>query len=329
MSGKAGGYYGCPGAAKGACDNKMLVRRKLGESIILKAVREQLGQTEHIRYLLEQVEAEVAKLYAHIPATVRTKEAELGAEERRLANFIDFIDEARGSQALAKALVETERRVEALREELDGLRRSREKVFQAPPVEWIEERLAGMQEVLERRTDRSALSLRSLLGQICLEPAQGQIGRAYYLARTSLDTLVLLAPPPGQDVPDGGSNSLRWWRRPESNPPAVARTYWSWWGSLRQSVGTSCIAPPILAKTQRMSVTPGSPSKSASAVTICARWRFAVARMMASAIASPCSSDVSAASSARLSSSGTMVVARNAATDSMARSSPMSRRTTL
>jgi hypothetical protein len=36
-----------------------------------------------------------------------------------------------------------------------------------------------MQEVLERRTDRSALLLRSLLGQIRLEPAQGEIGRPY------------------------------------------------------------------------------------------------------------------------------------------------------
>jgi hypothetical protein len=212
-----GTSYGWLGAAKGACDNKMLVRRKLAETIILKAVREQLGRTEHIRYLLEQVEAEVAKLYAHIPETVRTKEVELGAEERRLANFVDFIGEGRGSQALAKALVETERRVEALREELDGLRRSRERVFQAPPMEWIEERLAGMQEVLERRTDRSALLLRSLLGQIRLEPTQGHIGRAYYVARTSLDTLALLTPP-GQDGPEGGSNSLRWWRRRESNP---------------------------------------------------------------------------------------------------------------
>jgi hypothetical protein len=37
VSGKAGGYYGCLGAAKGACDNKMLVRRKLAEKIILRA----------------------------------------------------------------------------------------------------------------------------------------------------------------------------------------------------------------------------------------------------------------------------------------------------
>jgi len=218
VSGKAGGYYGCLGAAKGACENKMLVQRKLAEKIILEAVRDRLNRTEHIQYLLERVEEEVVRLYAHIPETVRVKETELGAEERRLANFVDFIGEGRGSQALGKALAETERRVEALREELDGLRRGREKVFQAPPAEWIEERLVGMQEVLERRTDRSGVLLRSLLGQIRLEPAQGEIGRPYYVARTSLDALALLAPPPGQGDPDGGSNSLRWWRRRESNP---------------------------------------------------------------------------------------------------------------
>jgi hypothetical protein len=52
-------------------------------------------------------------------------------------------------------------------------------VFQAPPIEWIEERLAPMQEVLERRTERSSHLLRSLLGKIQLQPTQGEIGRRY------------------------------------------------------------------------------------------------------------------------------------------------------
>lgn len=41
-------------------------------------------------------------------------ESEQGSEERRLANFVDFIGQGRGSHALANALVETEWRVEAL-----------------------------------------------------------------------------------------------------------------------------------------------------------------------------------------------------------------------
>ena len=44
----------------------------------------------------------------------------------------------------------------APRRSCQGLRRGSAKIFQAPPVEWIEERLAGMQEVLERQTERSS-----------------------------------------------------------------------------------------------------------------------------------------------------------------------------
>jgi len=75
-----------------------------------------------------------------------------------------------------------------------------------------------MQGILERRTEQSALLLRDLLGRIRLEPTQGDIGRSYYVAQTSLDALALLEPLPGQKGPETGSNSLRKWRRRESNP---------------------------------------------------------------------------------------------------------------
>ena len=219
VSGKSGGYYGCLGAAKGSCNNKMLVRRKLVENVIVGAVSDGLASPKTVRHVLNWVEHEVAKLYSNVPETIRLKEPELDAEERRLANFVEFIGEGRGSQALAKALRETERRVDAFKVELDGLRTNRDKVFQAPPAGWVEERLAGLKDVLERRTEQSALLLRDLLGPIRLEPTQGNIGRPYYLARTSINTLTILEPPPRKGGgPDDGSNSLRWSRRRESNP---------------------------------------------------------------------------------------------------------------
>ncbi len=52
-----------------------------------------------------------------------------------------------------------------------------------PPVEWIEERLSRVQEVPERRKERSALLLRDVLGTIRLEPKRGDVGRPYYLAQ--------------------------------------------------------------------------------------------------------------------------------------------------
>jgi len=163
VSGKNGGYYGCLAATKGACENKTLVRRTLAEKVILEAVKDEIADPEHVAYVLRRVEEEIAKLRSDLPDTLKLREAELSAEQRRLANFVDFIGEGRGSQALAKALVETERRVEALGDEVDALLRSREKAFQAPPVEWIKDRLENLHEVLSRRTGRSAQTLRDLL----------------------------------------------------------------------------------------------------------------------------------------------------------------------
>jgi hypothetical protein len=114
VSGKAGGYYGCLAATKGACENKTSVRRSLVEKMILNAVQEQTSHSEHIANVLKQVEAEIAKL-----------------------------------------------RVDALTDEVDALRRSREKIFRPPPIAWIKDRLSNLQEVLEQRTEQSAQVLRN------------------------------------------------------------------------------------------------------------------------------------------------------------------------
>ncbi len=225
VSGKSGGY-GCLAATKGACENKTLVRRTLAEKVIVDAIQDQISDPEHIAYVFGRVEEESAKQRADLPDTVKLKEAELAAEQRRLANFVDFIGEGRGSQALAKALVETERRVETLSEETDSLRRSRDKIFRPPPVEWIREHLSDIQSVLEQRTARSSQTLRSLPGPIRIELQTPDIGRPFYRAVTTLDALALIETPSDQTGAEGGSNTLRKWRRRELNPRPRSRKGW-------------------------------------------------------------------------------------------------------
>jgi hypothetical protein len=167
--------------------------------------------------ILIRVEEEVRRLYADVPQTIAIKEAELAAEERKIANFIEFVGEGRGSRQLAAALLESERRADQLKNELEGLRKNRATVFQAPPLPWIEERAARLQEVLERRTERSALLLRKLLGTIRLDPCRPEVGRPYYRALTKLQAVALLEHE-GETGQEAGSTSLQWWRRRESNP---------------------------------------------------------------------------------------------------------------
>ena len=92
-----------------------------------------LGERQERRLLLQRVEHEIAKLRSDLPDALRLKEAELAAEERRLADFVDFIGEGPVSQALAKALVETERCVDQLAEDVEAPRRSRGNIFRPLP----------------------------------------------------------------------------------------------------------------------------------------------------------------------------------------------------
>ena len=226
VSGKSGGYYGCLGGKKGSCDNRLLVRRTLVERIVLTAVRDRLAHPENLDYIFEKLAQEVASAAAATPETIRLKAAEFDAEQRRVANFIEFIAEGRGSQALAKSLSASEGRLKSLGAELEGLRRSQHEVFSAPPREWLAERIVMIQTVLERRTERSALLLRKLLGKIRLEPVTPDVGRPYYRARSDLDVVAIVENDPDSSPSEPGSTSLRWWRRRESNPKEAITVTW-------------------------------------------------------------------------------------------------------
>ncbi len=218
VSGKAGGYYGCLSAARGRCTNKVLTRRTLAEKIVLSNVRERLGSIEALRYLLEKVEEELRRSADSVPEQVKLGVAELEKEQRRLANFIEFVADGRGSRALGDAVLETERRVETLKANLDVLRRGREVAFTVPPESWIRDRVGNLQDLLERKTEKSALLIRRLLGPIRLLPASTQSGRTYLRAETTLSVLPLIENEPASDPSEAGSTSFLWWRRGESNP---------------------------------------------------------------------------------------------------------------
>jgi hypothetical protein len=64
------------------------VRRTLAERVLVGGLRNRIVCTENVRYVLKQVEQEVAKLCADVPETVRLKQAELQAEERKISNFV-------------------------------------------------------------------------------------------------------------------------------------------------------------------------------------------------------------------------------------------------
>lgn len=252
VGGKGGGYYGCGAAIRGACTNKVKVPRSRLERNVLDAVSGVISQPENVAAVLRKVATELEKQSGDAPEKIHLKEVELEAEERRLANMIEFVAEGRGTPALAKAMEATEQRVARLGGEVASMRERHARVFQVPPPAWIEDRLANLREVLSQKTGPSALALRNLLGRIRLDPQQPDIGREYYVAHTTVGVLDLLEeghrqrlaeaqaalssvlaaksknsglPPaaaplqlPANAVSDESSDVLPKWRRRESNP---------------------------------------------------------------------------------------------------------------
>ena len=99
---------------------QLLVSRRTTEKAVLTAVRERLSDPASIHYLLQRVEAEVEQLHAYLPQEIELKRAALASEERRIANYIDFIGGGKGTRALGEALSAAEQKAESLRAELQA-----------------------------------------------------------------------------------------------------------------------------------------------------------------------------------------------------------------
>ena len=65
----------------------------------------------------------------------------LRPEKCRPRNYINFIGEEKGSRTLKKVPLKSEKKIDTLQTEIDGLCQTGDKVFQTLPTEWIEDRL--------------------------------------------------------------------------------------------------------------------------------------------------------------------------------------------
>ena len=106
---------------------------------------------------------------------------------------------------------ETERRVNSQQAELNGLRNTRDKIFRTLPIEWIEAKLENIKALLEKNLAHLSEALRQLLGAVTLQAVYPEIGKPYYVAHSSIDTIALLENPPSDIGAEEGSTTLRWW----------------------------------------------------------------------------------------------------------------------
>ncbi|GAM10053.1 recombinase [Geobacter sp. OR-1] len=230
VTGKGGGYYGCMKAVRGGCTNKLMVRKSIVEPIIMGELAKLLNNTEMLKFIMTKVEKYVKEMCSTVPEEIVVKKTELSKLDKVIHNLVKFISDGRSSKSIADSLQVSEERKEVLSTELVILEATHMKVFKAPPIEWITDRVSNIKEVLEEKTEQSALLIRKLMGQIRLKPVTPDIGRAYLVAISKFQPLALFEekrPSPKKERPlsltsdtdwDGGTNARSWWRCRESNP---------------------------------------------------------------------------------------------------------------
>jgi site-specific DNA recombinase len=201
VCGKAGGYYGCHQAKRKTCSNKLTIPRKRLEDFLLKSISQNLLNTENIKYIFEHLEKEIAKTLGAVPEELKLKRQEYEKIQQELQNLLNFIKIGNFSKVVSEALSSAESRSEKIKNEMQALEFQRTNAFKAPPKEWVDHKLEQLVEILNLNTKASALALKDLLGTIELEPVAGECtiecgkviqNRPFYMAYTTIDTLVLL-----------------------------------------------------------------------------------------------------------------------------------------
>ena len=118
------------------------------EQFVLDEVRKRMSSVEQLRYLLEKIKYEISNLFSDIPELIQRTESELRSEiVGSETNLISLVKE-KEVEHLAKRCWKTKKKIDALQTEFDGLRQTCDKIFQTPPIEWIEERLPNSENCL-------------------------------------------------------------------------------------------------------------------------------------------------------------------------------------
>ena len=166
-------------------------RKKL-ESLFMKALSQKVFKSEHINLIYKKVAKEIQKQFSYIPEEIRLKKIDLNKMETRVHRFVEFIAEAKATASIATALEDAEKNVKKLKVEIGSLEMTKHDALEPPPVEWIDHRIQQVQNILESKTEKSALLLRQLFGKITLTPMMPDIGKPYYQAKSKFKSFALL-----------------------------------------------------------------------------------------------------------------------------------------
>jgi hypothetical protein len=212
VSGKDGGYLGCHHAVLGACTNKVIMKKSLVDNKFIEYLTKEVLKPDVVDRTLKEVERLVKVYRGDAPEKLRAVSRELDHVRLEIKNFAESIGEGNGSRTISKLLLEAEKKEDDLVKQKNALEKVNSKIFKAPPIEWVQDRLKNLNELLHKNPSQSTVLLKKLLGKLVLQPVYPDVGKPYFNISSTVQVLSLT-----YDNIDS-SNSVQWWRRWDSNP---------------------------------------------------------------------------------------------------------------
>jgi hypothetical protein len=159
VCGKGGGSYGCYNTKRKTCTNKLTIRKKRIEGLLLDNLNDVFLTTESFKNVYDE--------------ELKLKRYQCEKVQAQLQNLLNLIKVGNFSKTVSEALADAENCSKKINGKMQGLEFQRTAGFKAPPREWIQFKLDRLHATLTQNGEAAALSLKNLLGRIELEPALG------------------------------------------------------------------------------------------------------------------------------------------------------------
>jgi hypothetical protein len=175
-----GPRYSCRRAAHdGSCTNRIDIKRKTLEEVLLARLRAELEDPGVVDYIAQELERRVEEAHSR-PQERQRLSKELDAERRKLQNLVAVLEDGRSSSTILEAVQKREANIQRFLADLTALERERRSV----PItrEWIASQLADLSSLLTESGEKARNAFRKLSLDIRLHPVRPERERPHLRA---------------------------------------------------------------------------------------------------------------------------------------------------
>jgi DNA invertase Pin-like site-specific DNA recombinase len=190
--GRGSPRYGCPNSWQNgltACDNRLTVRAKVVDPLVLARLQAALVQPDMVGAITDAVSSEVSRVLQEAPTDREQLTAQRDAVARRLARLIEAIEGGTALSSLTQAIARRE-------DELRELDRVLDATTTLPAVDlavfptWVRQQLADLSELLRAAPERAKAEFSRLSVTFTISPVRDE-GRPFLRAEATGDLMAL------------------------------------------------------------------------------------------------------------------------------------------